>query len=181
MRVPPIEASVQRLIDRSELEELSGTYMRGLDRRDPDLLRAVFHPDATTHYGAFRGDPEEFVAMAMGALSTHEANQHILGQINLWFAADVAGDPVRRASGEVYFQAFHRVVQGGGERSDVFICGRYVDRYECRDGEWRMTHRTEVVDWARTEPTLDDYLPSRPEVVTGRQDRSDLSYRIEEA
>jgi SnoaL-like domain len=181
MSVPPSAASVQRLLDRSALEQLAGTYMRGLDRRDPDLLEAVFHPDATTHYGSFRGAVADFVAMAMGALSTHESNQHLLGQINMWFAEEHAGDPVRRASGEVYFQAFHRLRRDDGERSDMFICGRYVDRYECRDGEWRIAHRTEVVDWARTEPTLDDYLPGRPQVVTGRQDRSDLSYRTDEA
>ncbi|HEY3263058.1 MAG TPA: nuclear transport factor 2 family protein [Pseudonocardiaceae bacterium] len=180
----PDDAALQRLLDRDGLVRLSGTYLRGLDRRDAELLRSVFHDDATTHYGAFRGGPDDFVAMAMRALSGHETNQHFLGQINLWFGPEAVGQPVRRATGEVYFQAFHRVsaTDGhGGARTDLFICGRYVDRYECRDGDWRIAHRTEIVDWARTEPTADDYLPTHPHAVLGRRDRTDLSYRIAEA
>jgi SnoaL-like domain len=171
--------AVRRLFDRTEIEQLSGWYMRGLDRRDPELLASVFHDDATTHYGAFTGGPAEFVTMAMGALVNHEVNQHFLGQINLWFGSEEADGPVRRATGEVYFQAFHRVL--GADRTDMFICGRYVDRYERRGGIWRIAHRTEVVDWARTEPTSDAYLPARPHLVTGRPDRADLSYRIADA
>jgi SnoaL-like domain len=163
-----------RLVDRAALEDLATTYMRGLDRRDRDLLRSVFHDDATTHYGAFSGDPDSFVAYAMRALSSHEINQHLIGQVGLWW------DSADTARGEIYFQAFHRLSRDG-TRVDMTISGRYVDRYERRDGTWRMSHRTEIVDWARTEPTSDDYLPTHPLVVLGRPDRSDLSYRINEA
>ncbi len=181
MSAPIDHAALQRVIDRAAIESLAGTYMRGLDRRDPVLLRSVFHDDASTHYGAFTGDPVEFAEMAMRALASHEANQHLIGQINLWFADEPAGDGVRRAAGEVYFQAFHRVRADNGDRTDLFIAGRYVDRYEWRAGHWGITHRTEIVDWARTEPTSDDYQPHRPHLVTGRHGHDDLSYRIHEA
>ena len=169
-----LQARLARLVDRADLEDLAITYMRGLDRRDRGLLRSVFHDDATTRYGAFSGDPDAFVAHAMDALSSHETNQHLIGQVGLWW------DGPDAARGEVYFQAFHRFSRDG-VRLDLTISGRYVDRYERRQGVWRMTHRTEIVDWARTEPTSDDYLPARPLVVVGRPDRSDLSYRINEA
>ena len=29
----------------------------------------------------------------------------------------------------------------------TFLCGRYVDRFERRDGEWRIARRTVVYDW----------------------------------
>lgn len=180
MSAPIDGAAVQRMLDRTAIEELAGLYMRGLDRRDPVLLASVFTDDATTHYGAFRGGLAEFVSMAMNALSTHEANQHLVGQINLWFDDEPAGDGIRRARGEVYFQAFHRL-QRDGARTDMLICGRYVDRYEFIGGRWRISHRTEIVDWARTEPTVDDYQPRRPHLVTGRTDHRDLSYHIDEA
>ena len=54
--------AVRRVLDRDELEGLARTYMRGLDRRDAALLRSVFHDDATTHYGGFTGNPDEFVS-----------------------------------------------------------------------------------------------------------------------
>lgn len=165
------EYTLQRLADEAELRALSATYTRGLDRHDRELVRSVFTDDATTHYGTFRGGPDEMADMAMKALSNYVATQHFLGQINLWIDGDTA-------EGEVYFQAFH---QHATEGFDRFICGRYIDRYGRTSSGWRMTHRTEVVDWTRTEPTADEYFAKRPETVRGTRDTSDLSYRIEEA
>lgn len=162
---------LQRLLDENELRALSATYMRGLDRLDPGLVRSVFADDATTHYGAFRGSGDEMPAMAMRALGAYRTTQHFLGQINLAVDGDTA-------SGEVYFQAFH---QHATEGFDRFICGRYIDRYARRGGRWLMTHRTEVVDWTRTEPIADDYFAKRPETVRGTRDTDDLSYRPDEA
>ena len=170
--MPPItDPRLQRLLDESELRALSATYMRGLDRLDAELVRSVFADDATTHYGAFRGGAAEMPEMAMKALSAYRATQHQLGQINLTIEGD-------HATGEVYFQAFH---QHATEGFDRFICGRYIDRYARREGRWLMTHRTEVVDWTRTEPIADDYFTLRPHTVRGTRDRTDLSYRPEEA
>ena len=139
--------SVETLIAKQEITDLVGRYMRGLDRLDADILRTTFHDDARTDYGFFKGGPDEFVAMAMGALKDHLANHHMIGQVNI----DVEGAV---AFGEVYFQAFHRIVRNNEER-DLFICGRYVDRYECRDGVWRIAFRSEVNDWSRDDPATD--------------------------
>lgn len=163
--------SPERLADEAELRALSATYARGLDRQDRDLVRCVFADDATTHYGAFRGGPDEMADMAMRALSAYQATQHILGQINLTIEGETA-------SGEVYFQAFH---QHATEGFDRFICGRYIDRYRRTPEGWRMTHRTEVVDWTRTEPSASEYFEKRPETVRGTRDSTDLSYRPHEA
>ena len=163
--------ALQRLIDESELRALAATYMRGLDRLDEALVRSVFADAATTHYGSFTGGPDEMAAMAMRALSAYRTTQHQLGQINLRIDGDTA-------SGEVYFQAFHQHATDGFDR---FICGRYIDRYARRGDRWLMTHRTEVVDWTRTEPIADEYFALRPHTVRGTRDRSDLSYRPEEA
>ena len=165
------EHGLQRLLDERDLRALSAAYMRGLDRQDPTLVRSVFADDATTHYGSFRGGADEMAGMAMAALSAYRATQHLLGQINLSIDGDTA-------TGEVYFQAFHEHATDGFDR---FICGRYVDRYARRDGRWLMTHRTEVVDWTRTEPIADDYFTLRPHTVRGTRDTDDLSYHPERA
>jgi SnoaL-like domain len=165
------DPALQRLLDESELRGLAATYMRGLDRLDAALVRSVFAQDATTHYGAFRGGADEMPDMAMTALSAYRTTQHLLGQINL----EIDGDT---ATGEVYFQAFH---QHATEDFDRFICGRYIDRYARRNGTWLITHRTEVVDWTRTEPTAEEYFAKRPHTVRGTRDHSDLSYRPHEA
>lgn len=166
-----IPVALQRLLDESEIRALSATYARGLDRHDATLVRSAFADDATTHYGSFTGGPDQMAEMAMRALSAYRATQHVLGQITLAIDGDTA-------SGEVYFQAFH---QHATEGFDRFICGRYIDRYARRDGRWLMTHRTEVVDWTRTEPTADEYFTKRPQTVRGTRDANDLSYRPEQA
>jgi hypothetical protein len=161
--------TVDELLAKQEIQELSGTYMRGLDRLDVALLRSVFHDDAETDYGFFQGDPDAFVAMAMNALRDHAANHHMLGQINVRLEGDVA-------YGEVYFQAFHRVTEAGKE-VDLFISGRYVDRYEKRGGVWKIAFRAEVNDWARTEPAADVYFQTNARSLRGARAPDDLSYR----
>lgn len=162
--------TVEELIARQEITDLVGRYMRGLDRLDRELLRSTFHDDATTDYGFFQGGPDDFVDMACTALRDHLANHHMIGQVNIDLEGDVA-------FGEVYFQAFHRIVTDGEER-DLFISGRYVDRYEKRDEVWKIAFRSEVNDWARNDPATDDYFTATPDSLRGGR-MDDASYARE--
>ena len=38
---------------------------------------------------------------------------------------------------------------------DLITGGRYIDRYERRDGEWKIRHRTFVVDLATSKESKD--------------------------
>jgi hypothetical protein len=35
--------------------------------------------------------------------------------------------------------------------------GRYVDRFERRDGEWRIAARITVHDWSRIDPVTENF------------------------
>ena len=155
------------LIAKQEIYDLCCTYMRGLDRLDAELMRSVFHADATVDYGFFQGGADDFVDFAQNALSSHLANHHLIGQANI----RVRGD---KAVGEIYFQAFHKVTSDGGPH-DLFVCGRYVDRYERRNGVWKISFRSEVNDWSRTEPDADRYLEGSGSILGGRMPE-DYSY-----
>ena len=161
--------SIDELLAKQEITDLVGRYMRGLDRLDRQLLRSTFHDNASTDYGFFKGGPDAFVDMAYNALQDHLANHHMIGQVNIELEADNV------AFGEVYFQAFHRIVSDGEER-DLFISGRYVDRYEKRDGEWKIAFRSEVNDWARNDPATDDYFAATPDSLRGGR-MDDASYQ----
>ena len=161
--------TIEELLAKQEIKDLVARYMRGLDRLDRTLLRSTFHDDATTDYGFFKGGPDEFADMAYGALKDHLANHHMIGQVLI----DVEGDV---AFGEVYFQAFHRIVTDGAER-DLFISGRYVDRYEKRRDEWKIAFRSEVNDWARNDPATDDYFASTPDSLRGARLPDDAIYQ----
>jgi hypothetical protein len=161
--------TVEELIAKQEIRDLVGRYMRGLDRLDRELLRSVFHDDATTDYGFFQGGPDAFVEMAYHALKEHKANHHLIGQTNIDIEQDVA-------FGEIYFQAFHRIVVDNQER-DLFISGRYVDRYEKRNGEWKIINRLEVNDWARDDPATDNYFKLQPDSLRGARKPEDAIYK----
>ena len=160
--------TVDELIAKQEIIELVGRYMRGLDRLDKNLLRSTFHDDAQTDYGFFQGGPDAFVDMAFSALSEHQDNHHMIGQVNIDLQGDVA-------FGEVYFQAFHQFVRDGEQR-DLFISGRYIDRYECRNDEWKIAFRSEVNDWTRDDPSSDGYFKSSPQGLRGARYPDDPVY-----
>jgi hypothetical protein len=154
-------------VDREEIRDLSRRYMRGLDRLDLELLASVFADDATVDYGFFQGSARDFVGYAHEALKDHLANHHMIGQMLI----EVEGD---QAVGEIYFQAFHRLVTDEGE-SDLFISGRYVDRYRRRDGVWKIEFRSEVNDWSRTEPAADDFFRINTASLRGARAPDDYS------
>ena len=48
-----MDPRLSRLLDRNEIEEVVLRYCRGIDRRDFDLVRSCYHPDATDRHGSF--------------------------------------------------------------------------------------------------------------------------------
>ena len=148
--------------DKLEIIDLSSNYMRGLDRLDAESELSVFWEDAWCSYGTYEGGPAQFVEFCMAALATHEANHHFLGQINI----DLQGD---EAFGEVYYQAFHRTHNERNEPRDLFISGRYVDRYERRGGVWKIAYRSELVDWVREEPAADEWFKGSKMILGARK------------
>ena len=171
MSEPHPDPRIDAMLSRQEIYDLSCKYLRAQDRLMPTLHRSVFWDDATTDYGFFRGGPDGFVDMAQNALKDHLSNHHMMGQAFIEVEGDVA-------FGEIYFQAFHRVIMSGMEK-DLFDSGRYVDRYERRGGVWKIAHRSELVDWARTEAALDDWIKQTPDVLLGHRGDADLSNQRE--
>ena len=161
--------AVETLIAKQEIYELACKYCRALDRLDVELMRSVFFEDAYCEYGFYNGPPGPFADFAMAALGDHAANQHLLGNVLI----EVEGD---EAFGEVYFHAYHKVKAATGEGfEDLVIAGRYIDRYEKRDGAWRIAYRSERNDWSRTTPTNDPYFEAAPDGLRGSR-RDDAVY-----
>lgn len=167
--------AIEKLIAKDAIRDLAARYMRGQDRLDRELQMGTFWPDSTTDYGIFAGSGPDFVAFAQDLLTEHLANQHLIGQHLIEFDEDNADI----AYGEVYFYAFHRILEDGAP-FDMTICGRYIDRYERREGEWRFAHRSEVNDWARKEPAADAFLATDlADALPGLHSMEDRSYRRE--
>ncbi len=162
-----LEAEVRDLAARRDIHDALCRYMRGQDRLDPVLHLSAFHDDAWVDCGLMNGTAAEFVSFAQGFLADLESSQHIIGQVQL----DVRGG---EASGEVYFYAWHRIP--GDEPKDLSVAGRYVDEYACRNGEWRIRRRREIVDWVRLDPATEgDFYKENPAIPRGGRRGADFS------
>jgi len=63
--------TVERLLDRQEIEDILIGYARGADRADVDLIRAAYHADAIEdHGGVYVGPAADYVALMAKILPT---------------------------------------------------------------------------------------------------------------
>ena len=164
-----LEAEVRDLAARRDITAALMRYMRGQDRLDRDLHLSAFHDDAYVDCGLMQGTGREFVDFAQGFLAELESSQHIIGQVDI-----TIHEGGETASGEVYFYAWHRI-QEDGEPKDLSVAGRYVDEYACRNGDWRIVKRRELVDWARTDAAADSFLAQNDFLPRGGRNGVDFS------
>lgn len=139
------DSNIDAMLSRQTLEELLTAYCRGVDRGDSGLLASIFHDDATVITGAFNGPAQDFAReIVRGVAETSVRVFHSIN--NVWL--EVAGD---KAVGECYALAV-QTVNGPDGMLDILVGGRYLDRFERRDGVWKIAQHTFVLDWNMTQP-----------------------------
>lgn len=133
---------------RIAIEDALLSYCRGIDRLDPVAVSAAFHPGAElVDYGPDPMTIEVFVEHALGSLERKfVATQHRVSNVRI----ELDGSNARV---EAYVLAFHVEQTDAGQRLHTFS-GRYIDRFEERDGAWKVAKRTLRNDWSRIE-TID--------------------------
>lgn len=131
---------------RNSIEDALRSYCRGIDRLHAPSIAAGFHPGADLiDYGPQPSKIEQFVEHAVAALAgKFVATQHRISNISI----ELDGD---RALVETYVLAFH-VEETGDERLLHTFSGRYIDRFEERDGAWKIASRTLRNDWSNVVP-----------------------------
>lgn len=156
--------------DKLACAELVYSLARGLDRCDEALLRSLFHDDATDDHGGFKGSAADFVTWALSLLVQMERTQHCISNVLI----NVDGD---RAVGESYFVAHHDLADAEGNPAHMIAAGRYLDRFERRDGTWKISHRLAVFDWNSWQPRTDrwDRSPDGPRTF-GQRGAADALY-----
>jgi len=161
---------IRELLDKQAIHETLMRYCRGIDRCDGDLIRSAHHPGAYDDHGEFRGTVEEFVPWVLEALQRDRAMVTAHSICNEF--VEVRGDV---AFAEAYFVAYHRSGQPG-QMVDFTLGGRYVDRYERRDGQWKIARRIVLHDWNRIDSV--EHTQSRIHLYRqGTRSREDESYR----
>jgi ketosteroid isomerase-like protein len=169
------EARLEEFLAKEEIRDVMMRYGRGVDRADGELLKSCYHADAIEEHGStYAGPAHAYIdgaiprIMKMGTLAHYICNIHIM----------LDGD---KAYVESYLLTFARF-QKDGASFDTFTGGRIVDRFESRQGEWRIAHRKMAFDWNYDTPTREGWClglfnPSDPKMIIGQKGPGDLSYQ----
>eukprot|EP00935_MAST-01C_sp_MAST-1C-sp1_P002284 g2284.t1 len=168
--------NVERLLAEREI----GQVVAGFSARDQghwDEMRSLFHePDGNIHITWFSGSFAKFVEKSMKAASrpTTPLSKHLIGLPRIrWPDRDAdagVGASSARAVAETDVQILVRAKLrfkpiegaagigvdgsgGGGGSFELDVCtwGRFVDRFECRDGRWAVVERVCVYEKDRAD------------------------------
>jgi len=126
--------ALQRLLDEADCRALILRYGPAVDWRDRAVLETLFWPDAEVDLGVFKGRGSEAPDFLMQNTSHSLRRWHVTSSLSL-----------RVEGGCAYAEscAMTHAITGGGEAgmmSHMFI-GRYLDRLERRQAEWRIASR----------------------------------------
>lgn len=142
-----LELRLRRMLDIQDIRDVLMRYCRGVDRGEPSLIEQAYHPDAIDDHGDFvaRGaDIPELFAKMSGR--SPFGGMHFIGNVLI----EVEGET---AYAESYFMAIKDVARDGKRHLRV-RAGRYVDRFERRDGQWRIIERVLADEWNRIDETV---------------------------
>jgi hypothetical protein len=132
-----------QLIARAEIEDALMRYTRGNDRADWDLIRSAYWPDAFHTHGEVQGTVEDLIEWIKAAHTKMDAVVHFMGNIHYEFvSADLAFV-------ESYMISYQDRSDGIGISSFYMVGNRYLDRFERRDGEWRIGRRVCPLTFSR--------------------------------
>jgi hypothetical protein len=143
--------SVQQLIDCENIRNCLARYCKGVDRTDEELIRSAYWPDIDASQLDFRGGAEAFIAWSFPSVRTMELMSHQIGNVLI----ELDGD---RADVQTSFISYRQVEQDG-VRQGYMGGGRYLDRFERRDGVWKIAKRLVVTDWSHELGEANPHLP----------------------
>lgn len=170
MQPQNIDAQAFReVLDRQAILDCIHRYCRGVDRFDREMVLSVYHADAIDHHGVFVGGPEAFVDWAFSYHAEYQKAHH---HMVMNHTCELDGDT---AHTETYW-IFSGINQQGPPSIHF---GRYVDRFERRNGRWAIATRVCLSEWHAAMvdmPMPAEYLAQLMSGGTGARDRSDVSY-----
>jgi SnoaL-like domain len=149
MATADMPARIANLVAELAISEAITTVQRGPDRGDLALMKSAWHDDAQVIYGFFNGAATQLCEVLMGGPAQPD-NITMHRPSNVWIK--INGD---RAISESYVSVYTRT---GDVQS--LIGGRYLDRHQLRNDQWRLSHRTYVLDWNINQPATGSGLPA---------------------
>jgi len=162
---PELIAFVREQKDRHEIRQCLLRYTRGVDRHDAELMKSAYHADAWDDHTVESASGSDFCDITIsGSRKKHVRHLHYIINHTVELEGDVA-------HGETYY--FYWGENAGARPTIAF--GRYIDRFEKRDGRWAIAYRRCIIESSGTyteTPRPGIYDQTGP----SRRDRSDISY-----
>lgn len=179
--VERLDSRVRELEAREAIRDVLGRYCRAIDRLDHALLLSCYHPDAVDEHGFFTTHSgKDFADRAIPATeAAFERTYYSLGTILI----NVEGSCATSES-YCFSPKILREPDEEGRRHMRIGGVRFLDRFECRNGEWRIAYRRLVGEWGIFHPTpTRSYQsfkipPDENSPPLGRRDESDFSYEL---
>jgi len=170
MTTPETLARLEHLLDRQDILDCLIRFSRGMDRFDRELFLSAFHCDAVIAAGEFVGGPEDLYDWAS---QLHEQGQSATHHNLLNHSCDIDGDV---AHAETYYLFVGR----NRDETNWTAGGRYIDRLERREGNWKIALRCNAIEWSGMLPAMPLPFADVPDLsLNGAPSRSrqDPSYR----
>lgn len=162
------DRAIQALLDKQAIREVLMRYCRGIDRMDVDLIKSAYHPDGWDEHGQYAAGGWEYAEKVVERLRPLKATMHYVTNHLIELDGDVA-------HGEAYLLSHARFARGE-EEFERTVGARYIDRYERRNDEWRIAHRTIVQEWSRID-RVGEKWDGAAAFRHGVRSREDLVYR----
>ena len=144
-----ITPTIEQLLAIEACREAARRYSYGVDHLDTDVMKSAYWPDATDDHGVFVGNAWEFADRVVGSHDRWTWTMHTIFNHRVEIEPDGA-----HARGEAYNVSY--LFEGDQRRLSTWY-GRYLDTYERRGDEWRISHRV-CVHHADTSELVPDSM-----------------------
>jgi hypothetical protein len=162
-------ADVQYLKDRQAILDVIHQQSRGCDRHDDELVADAFHSDGWDEHGAQVTPGKQY---GQWANETHTKGSQINMHHITTHTCDIDGDVAHAESYVIGLMLNHDGITAR------LLAGRYLDRLEKRQGEWKLAVRRSTAEVCfsgdATLMKLAAFTDRR--FPKGSRDRTDLSY-----
>ncbi|MFT7460440.1 MAG: 3-phenylpropionate/cinnamic acid dioxygenase small subunit [Planctomycetota bacterium] len=161
------DTELQELLARQKCYDVLTRYCRALDRADLDMMKSVYWEDAIDIHGVFEGNAHEFSEFIIPEIQTwFDIATHNISNVHMDYHGDimwsesylisycqVAGtdEKVSAVYGPTYLSKLGGNT-GENKKQGFLMGGRYLDKLEKRNKEWRIVRREVVMDWNENRP-----------------------------
>lgn len=161
---------VRYLMDRTKILDCVSRHARGCDRHDVDLITAAYREDGVDEHGHAVNAGPEYGAWAN---ETHAETSRVHTHNITTHNCEINGDTAHAESYVIV------VLISPDATSAQLITGRYIDRLERQDGQWRIAVRRSTVEgmFSADARVLQSSFFTDKGYLVGTRDRTDLSYR----